>query len=338
MKRKGFTLIELIVVLVILAILALIVTPLVLNIIRKASITADRRSIDAYGKSIEIAIASYILEHEEFPKSIDDLKIEYSGKKVECDKIEMDDDLNVFLDYCKVGNKEVKDSSTNDHWYHYGTPASNIEYKVGDEVSYKGIDFYVIEDSKKTDSSVLLIKAEPIKNDEALTYGTEVDYLLPKNEYNDGYIHSAYVYNDLCDSMAISTGHTENCSVEYDSSSVKQIVDAWAYGNIRTSHMERDYMGYYARLMTYNELNAFNNIQLCTGICFGYKLEYEWLYNSSYSYFTMSIYEDSPNNVWYVSNNGILNGTGDRWPYRVIDEDFVVRPVVNINKVYLDKK
>ena len=36
MKRKGFALIELIEVLVILAILALIVTPLVINIIRKA--------------------------------------------------------------------------------------------------------------------------------------------------------------------------------------------------------------------------------------------------------------------------------------------------------------
>ena len=53
MKRKnGFTLIELIAVLVILAILALIVTPLVMNIIRKAKISADKRSIDAYGRSI----------------------------------------------------------------------------------------------------------------------------------------------------------------------------------------------------------------------------------------------------------------------------------------------
>lgn len=35
-KKKGFTLIELIAVLVIMAIIALIVTPLVINIIRKA--------------------------------------------------------------------------------------------------------------------------------------------------------------------------------------------------------------------------------------------------------------------------------------------------------------
>ena len=56
-KKKGFTLIELIAVLVIMAIIALIVTPLVMNIIRKARAAADRRSVDAYGRSIEIAMA-----------------------------------------------------------------------------------------------------------------------------------------------------------------------------------------------------------------------------------------------------------------------------------------
>ena len=43
-KKKGFTLIELIAVLVIMAILALIVTPLVMNIIRKAKTAADKRT------------------------------------------------------------------------------------------------------------------------------------------------------------------------------------------------------------------------------------------------------------------------------------------------------
>lgn len=50
-KVRGFTLIELIAVLVIMAIIALIVTPLVMNIIRKARISADERSVDAYGRS-----------------------------------------------------------------------------------------------------------------------------------------------------------------------------------------------------------------------------------------------------------------------------------------------
>ena len=55
MKKKAFTLIELIAVLVILAILALIVTPLVMSIIKKARISADKRSIDAYGRNVDYA-------------------------------------------------------------------------------------------------------------------------------------------------------------------------------------------------------------------------------------------------------------------------------------------
>ena len=66
-KGKGFTLIELIAVLVIMAILALIVTPLVMSIIRRARISADKRSVDAYGRSIELAIASYLLDTGKFP-------------------------------------------------------------------------------------------------------------------------------------------------------------------------------------------------------------------------------------------------------------------------------
>ena len=44
-KKNAFTLIELIAVLVIMAIIALIATPLVMSIIRKARISADKRSV-----------------------------------------------------------------------------------------------------------------------------------------------------------------------------------------------------------------------------------------------------------------------------------------------------
>ena len=69
-KEKGFTLLELIALLVIMSILALIVTPLVMNIIRKARIAADKRSVDAYGRSIELAIAGYLLDNGKFPTDV----------------------------------------------------------------------------------------------------------------------------------------------------------------------------------------------------------------------------------------------------------------------------
>ena len=69
-KKKGFTLIELVAVLVIMAIIALIVTPLVMNIIRKAKVSADKRSVDAYGRSVEQAITGYLMETGSFPKDL----------------------------------------------------------------------------------------------------------------------------------------------------------------------------------------------------------------------------------------------------------------------------
>ena len=120
MKKKGFTLIELIAVLVILAILALIVTPLVLNIIRKAKISADKRSVDAYGRSIEISIAEYLLEEGKELTNIDELTVNYKGDIVSCDIKELNEDMTIYLSMCKVNNREVKDANTNDGYYHYG--------------------------------------------------------------------------------------------------------------------------------------------------------------------------------------------------------------------------
>ncbi len=123
MKKKGFTLIELIGVLVILAIIALIATSLVMSIIRKAKISARKRSIDAYGRSVELAIASYLLDTGVFPtnEQLPNLQIEYSGNKVECSVMNMKKNGGLYLSQCKVNNIEVKDSNEEDGWYHYGT-------------------------------------------------------------------------------------------------------------------------------------------------------------------------------------------------------------------------
>ena len=90
-RKKGFTLIELIAVLVIMAIIALIVTPLVMSIIRKAKISARKRSVDAYGRSVELAIASYLLDNGKFPtnEQLPNLEIEYSGSNVVCNVMSM---------------------------------------------------------------------------------------------------------------------------------------------------------------------------------------------------------------------------------------------------------
>ena len=108
-KNKAFTLIELIATLVIMAIIALIVTPLVINIIRKARVSADKRSVDAYGRSIELAIAGYLLDTGKFPTSIDQLTIEYSENEVVCETTQINNDSSVYLARCTVAGRSTGD-------------------------------------------------------------------------------------------------------------------------------------------------------------------------------------------------------------------------------------
>ena len=109
-SKKGFTLIELVAVLVIMAIIALIVTPLVMNIIRKAQRSANERSIDAYGRSAEIAVLGYMLDHGDVPTSFSQLHIQYSGggeTGVVCLDQQINDDGTVYVARCKVNDVEV---------------------------------------------------------------------------------------------------------------------------------------------------------------------------------------------------------------------------------------
>ena len=167
-RKKGFTIMELIGVLVILAILALIVTPLVMNIIRKARISADKRSIDAYGRSVELAIAGYLLDTGKFPTELSQLTIEYSGDEVVCQTTQLNSDSSVYLAGCTVAGR-------NEENYTYGedkTPPAPTytAYEVGNQVTYNNINYYVIKDSDTTEESVTLLKAEPLTASEITTY------------------------------------------------------------------------------------------------------------------------------------------------------------------------
>ena len=160
-NSKAFTLIELIGVLVIMAIIALIVTPLVMNIIRKARVSADKRSVDAYGRSIELAIAGYLMDTGSFPTDINKLTIEYSGDEVVCSTTQLNSDSSVYLAECTVGGRSVDG-------YTYGSDKSPkyTAYTVGNQVTYNNVDYYVIKDSGAKESTVTLLKAEPLSVEE----------------------------------------------------------------------------------------------------------------------------------------------------------------------------
>ena len=298
-NKKGFTLIELIAVLVIMAILALIVTPLVMSIIRKAKISADKRSIDAYGRSIELAIAGYLLDNGSFPTSIEQLTIEYSGEEVVCSTTQLNTDSSIYLAGCSVGGRSVDG-------YTYGKEEITSEpeipsytaYQVGDHVSYNGVTYYVIEDSDTTNDTVKLLK------ENALTY-SEMNAL------------------NLTGNIISYGGVQYGSSTDYSTSTVKQVVDAWKNTAVKSGDTAT------ARLITYDEL--MDNL--------GYEVDPSvatqriananntptWVYNGNSVYWTMSQYEDS-SDVWLVNQYGSLN------IYNPSSQDNMVRPVLELSK------
>ena len=303
MKRKnGFTLIELIGVLVIMAILALIVTPLVMNIIRRARMSADKRSVDAYGRSAELAIASYLLDNGKFPTSIDQLTIEYSGDTVECETTQINPDSSIYLAGCKVKNRNVEG-------YTYGNDKQPKVYSVGDTVSYNGINYYVLKDSGANELTVNLLKAEPLSYEDVQTYsaGTGAD-ISNRNGYG-----------------GMQYGNTNTYSTSY----VKTVVDAWktAKAPLATE----------ARLITKQEIDDnfdFEEYAIDCGGC-GVKIQRiteNWMYNSNYDYWTISIGNRNSNYIWFMSIDG-------NWASMDVTNpgffNIVIRPVIVLDKSVL---
>ena len=304
MKRKNlraFTLIELIAVLVIMAILALIVTPLVMNIIRKARIAADKRSIDAYGRSIELAIAGYLLDTGKFPTSIDQLSIEYSGDEVICSTTQLNDDSSVYLTGCTVKGRTVD--------YAYGTDKNTAQepvvptytaYSVGDHVSYNNVTYYVIEDSDTSSDTVKLLKENPLTKTEIEGYNIS------------GLTVGGSTYGEV----------QYGSSVDYSQSTVKQVVDKWAEGAVKSGDSAS------ARLISHDDLvdnlGYINSLNTSETTASSNGTTPSWVYNTNYWYWTMSQYGDS-SNVWRVSYNGLLRYDG-------VSSSCMVRPVLVLSK------
>ena len=119
-KKNAFTLVELVAVLVIMAIIALIATPLILTLVNNAKASANKRSVDAYGKAVELAAMTYLMDNGVYPSNLTTLEVEYTGSDVTCGVMTLNNDGSLYLSECSVSGKEVKDKNTDDGFYHYG--------------------------------------------------------------------------------------------------------------------------------------------------------------------------------------------------------------------------
>jgi len=329
-KTKGFTLIELIAVLVIMAIIALIVTPLVMNIIRKARISADKRSVDAYGRSIELAIAGYLLDTGKFPTSVEQLTIEYSGNQVVCSTTKINSDSSVYLAGCTVAGR-----STGDYTYGEEEVITYDAYSVGDEVTYNNVDYRVIKNSSASESTVTLLKATPLTTDEVNTYGgvgtannhvnmyattdTTSDY-YQKAYNNNGYGGMQYYSSETCGQNGYN-----GCTTDYAQSEVKYVVDAWKTAQAPNATN--------ARLITIDDLTDNLGMELNKTNPTTYQITVTedtptWVMGENYWYWTMTTNTDKTAEVWFVGSRSYASVGSDN----VQGRNRAVRPVITLSK------
>ena len=199
-NKKAFTLIELIAVLIILSIIVLIAVPIVLIIKNKVKLNAYKRSIDAYGRSIEYAIANSLIDKGTLPTDLSTLKIEYTGYEVNCNIMQIKENGGVYLSECTVNGKEIKDKKTEDGWYHYNERDLTNEYvdMYGDALKKASLAYYNTNGSPVEDYTTLTIdyKGKPVTCEVTVNYdGTiymtkcKVNSVDVTSDTEDGYYH-----------------------------------------------------------------------------------------------------------------------------------------------------
>ncbi len=148
------------------------------------------------------------------------------------------------------------------------------EYKIGDIINYNDTKFYVIKNSSESDSTVTLLKDEPLTKYELETYGEGYinNYIYSYNGniltpgtviFDNGFNKVAYLSTDKCyyNSSNNSLDYS-GCSQNNDVSNVKHIVDNWLLGTINVSDTAIDENGYSSRLIGSDDLTDLGYISI----------------------------------------------------------------------------
>ena len=275
MKKNGFTLIELLAVIVILAIIALIATPIILGIINDAREKANERSVELYASAVRNAVATYQLTGTNYPKSFEDLTIQYDGT-VECATEELYEDGSFYLEGCTVnggmkeysyGTKFVKLNKlckpSNEQIYATNSLESGYKYDCDVDPNKEGYDysFYVLNVEEK---NVVLIMDSNICNDGTLVTDTNKcvyewidndDYIKFKGNQSDwDNWEKRYIYGPITamDNLVSATSSWVNLKQE--------IINTFEYCDMNLPCKEKELpktYKTYSRLPHYNELKKY---------------------------------------------------------------------------------
>ena len=176
MKKRGFTLVELLAVIVILAIIALITIPIVLKTISNSEINAEKQSISGYADAIEQYTAEQVMlnpgtKHNDYLTDNLNDNLNYKGNYVECDYLEYVNDSKLQLISCfvKKNNEEIltdEQIKNKNHYNYYNGQvytmkeaieayAKAIENNKSTDFDYKGIPVTCSEKSYDNNKAVL---------------------------------------------------------------------------------------------------------------------------------------------------------------------------------------
>ena len=213
-------------------------------------------------------------------------------------------------------------------------------YKVGDEITYNGINYYVIKDSDSKDDSVTMLKAEPLTVAEVNQFGgvetannhvnmyvttnTSADYYQTAyNVNNSGYGGMAYYSSSTCGSSGSS-----GCTTDYAQSEIKYVVDAWKTAQAPNATN--------ARLITLDDLTDNLGMELNKTNPTTYQITVTedtptWVMGENYYYWTMTTNTDKTADVWYVSNRSTARVDSNY----VQSRNYAVRPVITLSKTAL---
>ena len=243
------------------------------------------------------------------------------------------------------------------------------EYKVGDTYTYKGIDFYVIQNSDSDSEIVTTIKAEPLtvadvnkyKDNNHVNVNTNVS--LGEANNTNGYGSVAFYTNfDRCGywahnqnsnyPVADSIPNYEGCFLSYSdltgNSDIKFIVDDWINDTIKKSDLYVDEYDKKYRLLSNDDLL---NLGYTVNENGGYDKTAKvpnFIYNNKYSYWIMHSYEFEDKITFnttgkpliktidrsYIDNNGdVIEFSGDfSTSNNSIFDMHAIIPVVNFRK------
>ena len=235
--------------------------------------------------------------------------------------------------------KTGMDYSLNDYNYNKKT------YKKGDVVYYKGNKYYVLKDSTNSESVVMLLKATPLTFGQVNKYGlNHINMYMQKYEpdsdsyykmahSDNGYGAIAYYSSESCKITHSNEFISSGCTVEYDKSDVKYVLDNWAKDFLNENDLAKDGLGYKYRLITLDEL--IND--------FGYRADDEgkysyndniphWIYGN-YKYFTMTPADDGNKSMIVVDRDGKISASTYNGVTTMAQEYFgTIRPVITLKK------